>query len=171
MPLQQQQSSIEDLYDQWFNIVQVLAKAKIKDMNSGNQQLREGFRQVVRTLNQRFQMFIDNAYASLFSLSGVRRPVVVSRILEYVKAQPDQRKALLVIDGMNYWQWLLIARQFNESGLTVHSNTTLAFIPTITAWSRQALFRGSKPNLQKPTSKDENCLQNIGKIMATMIIK
>ena len=154
--LQQQQSSIEDLYDQWFKIVQVLGKAKIKDMNSENKQLRERFNQVVSILNQRFQRFIDNAYASLFSLSGVRRPIVVSRILEYIKAQPDQRKALLVIDGMNYWQWLLIARELCDSGLTVHSKTTLAYIPTITAWSRQALFRGNKPNLLETNSKEAN---------------
>jgi len=154
--LQQQQSSIEDLYDQWFNIVQVLGKAKIKDMNSENRHLREHFNQVVKILNQRFQRFIDNAYASLFSLSGVRRPVVVSRILEYIKAQPDQRKALLVIDGMNYWQWLLIAKKLRDSGLIVHSKTTLAYIPTITAWSRQALFRGNKPNLLENNSKEAN---------------
>ena len=152
--LEQQQSRIEDLYDQWFNIVQVLGKAKIKDMCSNNQQLRNRFNQVLTTLNQRFQRFIDNTYASLFSLSGVRRPVVVSRVLEYIKAQPDQRKALLVIDGMNYWQWLLIARELRDFGLTVHSKTTLAFIPTITAWSRQALFRGNKPNLSETNSRE-----------------
>lgn len=152
--LEQQQSSIEDLYDQWFNLIQVLAKAKIKELNSSNADLKGSFNQVVGALNQRFQRFIDNAYASLFSLSGVRRPVVVSRVLEYIKAQPDQRKALLVIDGMNYWQWLLIAKAFQSSGITVHSKSTMAYIPTITAWSRQALFRGNKPNLMESNSKE-----------------
>lgn len=154
--LEQQQSSIEDLYDQWFNLIQVLAKAKIKELNSTNQGLKESFSQVVVAMNQRFQRFIDNAYASLFSLSGVRRPVVVSRVLEYIKAQPDQRKALLVIDGMNYWQWLLIAKALQNSGITVHSKSTMAYIPTITAWSRQALFKGNKPNLMETNSKEAN---------------
>ena len=152
--LEQLQSSIEDLYDQWFNLIQVLAKAKIKELNSDNQALKGRFNQVVGALNHRFQRFIDNAYASLFSLSGVRRPVVVSRVLEYIKAQPEQRKALLVIDGMNYWQWLLIAKAFHDSGMTIYSKTTLAIIPTITAWSRQALLRGNKPNLRENNSKE-----------------
>lgn len=154
--LEQQQSSIEDLYDQWFNLIQVLAKAKLKELNSANQDLKERFSQVVGAMNQRFQRFIDNAYGSLFSLSGVRRPVVVSRVLEYMKAQPDQRKVLLVIDGMNYWQWLLIANAFQNSGITVHSKSTMAYIPTITAWSRQALFRGNKPNLMETNSRESS---------------
>jgi len=154
--LEQQQSSIEDLYDQWFNLIQVLAKAKLKELNSANQDLKESFSQVVVAMNQRFQRFIDNAYASLFSLTGVRRPVVVSRVLEYIKAQPDQRKALLVIDGMNYWQWLLITKALQNSGITVHSKSTMAYIPTITAWSRQALFKGNKPNLMETNSKEAN---------------
>lgn len=152
--LEQQQSSIEDLYDQWFNLIQVLAKAKLKELNSSNADLKGSFNQVVGALNQRFQRFLDNAYAGLFSLSGVRRPVVVSRVLEYIKAQPDQRKALLVIDGMNYWQWLLIAKALQNSGITVHSKATMAYIPTITAWSRQALFRGNKPNLMESNSME-----------------
>lgn len=152
--LEQQQNVIEDLYDQWFNLIQILAKAKIKELHSKNQQLKENFNQALHTLNQRFQRFIDNTYASLFSLSGVRRPVVVSRVLEYIKAQSDQRKALIVIDGMNYWQWLLITKTFQDSGIAIGTKTTLAFIPTITAWSRQALFRGSKPNLAETNSKE-----------------
>jgi len=152
--LEQQQSSIEDLYDQWFYLIQILAKAKIKELISGNQDLKGRFNQVVGALNHRFQRFIDNAYSSLFSLSGVRRPVVVSRVLEYIKAQPEQRKALLVIDGMNYWQWLLIAKALHDSGMIIQSQTTLAYIPTITAWSRQALFKGNKPNLMENNSKE-----------------
>lgn len=152
--LEQQQHSIEDLYDQWFNLIQILAKAKVKEMHSTNRPLKQQLNQIIQTLNQRFQRFIDNVYSSLFSLSGVRRPVVVSRVLEYIKAQPEQRKALLVIDGMNYWQWLLIAKALHNTGITYNSRTTLAFIPSITAWSRQALFKGNKPNLAEDNTRE-----------------
>lgn len=152
--LEEQTSEIEDLYEQWFNLIQVLAKAKLKEMNSSDERIRDQFRKVVSALNQRFQRFIDNAYGSFFSLSGVRRPAVISRVLEYMRAQPEQRKALLVIDGMNYWQWLLIAQELQKADLVVHSKTTLAYIPTITAWSRQALLKGSKPDLSQDNSKE-----------------
>ncbi len=150
----EQQHGIEDLYSQWFNLIQILAKAKVKELHSTNQTLKQQLNQVIQTLNQRFQRFIDNAYSSLFSLSGVRRPVVVCRVLEYIKAQPEQRKALLVIDGMNYWQWLLIAKALHGAGIACNSRTTLAFIPSITAWSRQALFKGGKPNLAEDNTKE-----------------
>lgn len=152
--LEQQQHSIEDLYNQWFHLIQILAKAKIKELHSSNQSLKQQLKQVTQTLNQRFQRFIDNTYSSLFSLSGVRKPVVVCRVLEYIKAQPEQRKALLVIDGMNYWQWLLIAKALCNTGITCNAGTTLAFIPSITAWSRQAVFKGSKPNLDDDNAKE-----------------
>src|SRR5690606_28616726 len=105
-------------------------------------------------LNNRFQRFIDSNYGSLFSLSGNRKPTVVTRALEHLNARPAKRKALIVIDGMNYWQWSLL-----NSVLKVESasaTASLAFIPTITAWSRQAIFRGDKPAQDgKPVNEEK----------------
>jgi len=161
--LSEQENTIEDLYEQWFNLVQVLAKAKILALSSKNQSLKNNLDEVTGKLNHRFQLFLDNAYPSLFSLTGVRRPVYVGRVLEYINAQPDQRKALVVIDGMNYWQWLLIEKKLHSSGLSVDSKATLAFIPTITAWSRQSLFRGSKPNLSESNAGEMNLFKDYWK--------
>lgn len=158
--LAQQEANIQDLYEQWFNLVQVLAKAKIMAFSSKNPELKNSLKVVTKNLNSRFQLFIDNTYSSLFSLTGVRRPVYVGRVLEYINAQPDQRKLLLTIDGLNFWQWLLIERELLRSGLSVVSKTTLAFIPTITAWSRQSLFRGSKPNLNESNSGEVNLFKD-----------
>lgn len=152
--LEQQKDSIEDLYDQWFTLVQVLANAKLKALVSTDKSLQSRYTIIETSLNERFQRFIDNTYSSLFSLSGIRKPVVVSRILEYIKSQPAKRKALLVIDGMNYWQWDLLSTALRESNLMVNQSTTMAFIPTITAWSRQAIFKGAKPDLNADNSKE-----------------
>ncbi len=152
--LEQQQNTVEDLYSQWFDIVKILAKAKIKELATADQSLKERSQKVTTALNQRFQRFIDNVYASLFSLSGVRAPVVISRMLEYIKAQPDKRKALLVLDGMNYWQWRIIENNLRDAGLGILTKTSMAYIPTITAWSRQALFSGCKPNLDETNVKE-----------------
>ena len=79
---------------------------------------------------------------------------MVSRILEHLNAKPVRRKALLVLDGMSYWQWNILGKSLSDSGLSYSSNATLAFIPTITAWSRQAIFKGDKPNLNEDNSKE-----------------
>jgi hypothetical protein len=152
--LKQQLEIIEDIADQWFKIIQVLANAKVKTLLSENEELKANYVKIENTFNIRFQRFVDNTYGSLFSLSGVRKPVVVSRILEHINSRPAKKNALLVIDGMNYWQWNILGRALSDNGVNFTANASLAYIPTITAWSRQAIFKGDKPDLSADNSKE-----------------
>jgi len=152
--LKQQLEIIEDIADQWFKIIQVLANAKLKYLVTQSVDLKLSYQKTENDFNFRFQRFINNNYGSLFSLSGVRKPVVVSRILEHINAKPAKKRALIVVDGMNYWQWNILAKALSDSGISYTSNASLAFIPTITAWSRQAIFKGDKPNLLEDNSKE-----------------
>ena len=152
--LKQQIEIIEDIPDQWFKIIQVLSSAKLRSLLSKDSYLKEGYQQVENSFNTRFQRFIDNTYSSLFTYSGVRKPVVVSRILEHMNSKSPTKKALLVIDGMNYWQWNLLGKALAEDGIKWSANASLAFIPTITAWSRQAIFKGDKPDMDEDNSKE-----------------
>lgn len=152
--LKQQLEIIEDIADQWFKIIQIMANAKLKYLLSENVELKVNYQRVENSFNIRFQRFVDNTYGSLFSLSGVRKPVVVSRILEHINAKPAKKKALLVIDGMNYWQWNILGKALSTGDINFTSNASLAFIPTITAWSRQAIFKGDKPDLSADNSKE-----------------
>jgi hypothetical protein len=152
--LKQQLEIIEDIADQWFKIIQVLANAKLKYLQSGNESLKKAYSKTENAFNIRFQRFVDNTYGSLFSLSGVRKPVVVSRVLEHINAKPAKKRALLVIDGMNYWQWHILGKALSDAGIGYSTNASLAFIPTITAWSRQAIFKGDKPDLTEDNSKE-----------------
>jgi PglZ domain len=158
--LKQQLEIIEDIADQWFKIIQVLSNAKIKDLLTANEALQLAYQRIENSFNIRFQRFIDNNYGSLFSLSGVRKPVVVSRILEHINAKPAKKRALLVIDGMNYWQWNILGKALMDAGIRYASNASLAFIPTITAWSRQAIFRGDKPDLSTDNSKEAKLFED-----------
>jgi hypothetical protein len=152
--LKQQLEIIEDIADQWFKIIQIMANAKLKYLLSENEELKGNYQRIENSFNIRFQRFVDNTYGSLFSLSGVRKPVVVSRILEHINAKPAKKKALLVIDGMNYWQWNILGKALSNADINFTSNASLAFIPTITAWSRQAIFKGDKPDLSADNSKE-----------------
>jgi len=157
--LMQQLEIIEDIAEQWFKIIQILANAKIRFLTSGNQTLKESYSKIENSFNNRFQRFVDNTYGSLFSLSGVRKPVVVSRILEHLNAKPVKKKALLVLDGMSYWQWNILGKALSDDGLSFSSNACLAYIPTITAWSRQAIFKGDKPDLNEDNSKESKLFE------------
>lgn len=146
---------IDDSYEDWFVLIQLISKAKLKQLKTKNSKLYKECEQLEIKINKRFQNFIENSYWSLFSLSGIKKPVLVTRILEFIKVQQYQKKALLVIDGMNYWQATLLKDRLKQKGISVNLNTTLAYIPTITAWSRQAIFRGLKPDLTEDNSKEE----------------
>lgn len=141
--LNEQCEIIEDVADQWFKLIHVLSNAYIRVLNSSNESAKDDYYKSERRLNQRFQRFIDSNYGSLFSLSGNRKPTVVTRILEHLNAKPAKRKALIVVDGMNYWQWSILSAILKIESTS--PSASLAFIPTITAWSRQAIFRGDKP--------------------------
>lgn len=158
--LNQQFEIIEDIPDQWFKIIQVFSSAKLKQLDTSNQFLIESFSKIENLFNNRFQRFIENSYGSLFTLSGVRKPVVVSRILEHINSKPAKKKALLVIDGMNYWQWLILSSKLSENGIKFTPTASLAFIPSITAWSRQAIFKGDKPDLNEDNSKESKLFEN-----------
>lgn len=152
--LKQQLEIIEDIPDQWFKIIQVLSNAKLRQLTTVNEDLKTAYHRIESAFNIRFQRFINNTYGSLFSLSGVGKPVVVSRILEHINARSAKKRALLVIDGMNYWQWNILGKALADAGISYSSNASLAYIPTITAWSRQAIFKGDKPDLSTDNSKE-----------------
>jgi hypothetical protein len=158
--LHQQLGVIEDIADQWFMIIHLLSNAKLKELRSTNSNLKTDFKKVETAINKRFQRFIDNTYGSLFSLSGVRKPFVVSRILDHMKSNPSTKKALLVIDGMNFWQWQLLGQALKSHGVHFRQSASLAIVPTITAWSRQAIFKGDKPNYSEDNSKEHILFAN-----------
>lgn len=159
-----QANDISDNYDEWFALIQVLSKAMNLATSLDKCDESNDLANIILKLNERFQRFIDNTYWSLFSLSGIRKPVVVARILDYLKAQSEKKKALIVLDGMNFWQWEIIADRLMSSGIESNSKVTMAFIPTITAWSRQAIFRGNKPNLNEDNSKEEKLFKEYWRI-------
>ncbi len=152
--VQLQQDSLENSVDQWFKIIPIMANAKLRSFSSTKLALKERYVQLETDLNNRFQQFIDKAYEGLFSLSGIKRPVVVSRMLEHIHRKPTRKKALIVIDGMNYWQWVLLSKSLAASEISFNTIAAFAFIPTITAWSRQAIFRGERPVLEENNSRE-----------------
>jgi hypothetical protein len=153
--LENQTIILEDTPAQWFKLIKLLSLAKLRVSENISILLKNKYSALENKLNDHFQQFIEKVYPSLFSMSGIRSPVVVSRILEHIHASPAKKKALMVIDGLNHWQWQLLADEFEGIGIEVQVNSTLAFIPTITAWSRQSIFRGSLPDLNENNSKEQ----------------
>lgn len=106
-------------------------------------------------LNANFQSFIQKNYENLFSLSGVSYPYTIDKVQDFIAENSKNRKiAFIVIDGMNYWQWTLLKNALAGEGLSIDEKTMFTWLPSITAWVRQSLFSGEKPDMESDNKNE-----------------
>lgn len=98
-------------------------------------------------LNHAFQTFIETNYKTLHNRSFTKQPFLVTRILDFIASLKSPKSALIVVDGMSYVQWQLIAEGLKQKKIAFTEGATYAWLPSITAWSRQAIFRGGVPDI------------------------
>ena len=97
-------------------------------------------------IDDRYGAWLRTNYEASLSLAYVPRPNSVHQIAPYLAAARQGRTALIVMDGMNWWQLSILARGLREHGLHVDDlASVLACIPTITSISRSAIFAGRLP--------------------------
>jgi hypothetical protein len=117
--------------------------------------LYDEIEEYIQDLNSRFQAHLEKNYKeNILPSSSIKRPKIVSKVLDHISQNTDKEEkvALMVIDGMAYWQWLMLKEQLNKNGIETEQYLTYSWLPSITQLSRQALFRGSIP--------DSNYIQN-----------
>lgn len=145
--------------ESWFELIKPLAEVKRQFLASDSLKLNysEEFKALEVNINKSFQEFLNKNYAFLQSRSPFIKPFVVSQILDYLNYKNYEKIILLVIDGLNFWQWLMIESALSSSikGIKFNTSACLAWIPTITAYSRQAIFKGSIPDLNKDSSYEK----------------
>lgn len=150
----------------WFERVSVLSQAMRWAMVWPDKIGVDQFSKLVPLLNDQFQLFLDDTYESLFSLSASKRPAVVSRVLDYLRGKSSEKKALIVVDGMNVWQGQMLVETLTAAGFSPIVGASMAYIPSVTAWSRQALFKGDRPDLNTDNRREgklfEQYWQNAG---------
>jgi hypothetical protein len=140
--------------DFWLETVQSLGAIYHTLFEHHFTQTEERLEKVVNRLNVGFQQFLTQKYEGLFTRSGLKKPYTVSRVLDYLAALNAPKTALIVLDGMNFWQWEMIAAILFKEKMRVEIDATFAFIPSITAFSRQSLLRGGKPDILQDNSKE-----------------
>ena len=106
--------------------------------------------------NVAFQNWIDNEYFSTLHSNYLLHPKSVNNILPHIESKHERNDkiALLVVDGFTYWQGCVLADYLSNKGITLKMYSTLAWIPTITMLSRQAIFRGADPKMDYKQSPD-----------------
>ncbi len=115
-------------------------------------------RNEVAMVNQQFFEFLQNSYVNIVSSTcGNKYPRIVTQVLPFINKQPEEKSALVVIDGMNYWQALMLTRSLAEHfNINAKYDCIYAWLPSVTELSRQAIFRGDIPSEsynQSPTNE------------------
>ena len=140
--------TIGEQYKDWFEIAPRLGELGYAIFELNNKEYFNKYDEIINTINNRFQLFVNNRYDSLFSMSGLRHPITIDKVQDYIATSTKNTKiAFIVIDGMNYWQWTLLKHCLESEKLTVEEKTTLSWLPSITVWARQSIFAGKKPDL------------------------
>lgn len=106
------------------------------------------FRNEVAAVNDRFFEFLKNSYVNIVSSTcGNKYPRIVTQVLPFLSKQAEEKQALVVVDGMNYWQALMLTRSLEEHlNVNAKYDCIYAWLPSVTELSRQAIFRGDIPS-------------------------
>lgn len=97
-------------------------------------------------LEEGFAGWMLQRYGALATLPALPRPLTVDKIAHFLAHQlagGSRRLALVVVDGLALDQWLLLRDSLG--GLGLEESVCWAWVPTITAVSRQAIFAAEAP--------------------------
>lgn len=144
----------------WAKVIILASDVMLAAIKAG---LWEEIKAEIKKINELFQHHLEQSFkAHIVPASFVKKPSVVSNVLPFIhfNFNPNDKVAVVVIDGMSYWQFLMLASHLNEE-VEISPDIIYSWIPSITQLSRQAIFRGSVPvNNYKQDPANESKLWN-----------
>jgi len=124
----------------WHSVIRLISKALLVSIGTT---WNEKVLDYTNSINEKFQEYLRTSHKQLKNSSSYKRPLIVSKVLDYLKLNfLEDKIALVVIDGMAWWQFLMLKKKIKS---TSKERTIHAWIPSITQLSRQAIFRGDSP--------------------------
>lgn len=131
---------LKDEVVNWAVVCRTISKGLVETIDTPE---FDSFIEKVNKVNVMFQDYIHHSFPQIKNSSAVKRPKIVSKILDHLSFNYlDEKIALIVIDGLAYWQYELLNKvlPINKTESVISS-----WLPSITQLSRQAIFRGSAP--------------------------
>ena len=114
---------------------------------------------LVEETNIHFQDFLKKRYTNVVSSTcGQDAPRIVTHVLPFINKQEKEKSALIVVDGMNYWQSIMLGNSLEEHfHVRLKYECIFSWLPSITELSRQAIFKAARPSelyAQNPCSEE-----------------
>jgi hypothetical protein len=138
-------------YKDWQRIAAVYGEAKhlllSMELPAADQAALD-WKVMEQRINQQFTTWMLEVYHGLKNLPYLPEPVMVHHIPHYLAAKFRSKVALVVVDGMNYAQWVQIREALQSEPdfkYDLQEQGVYAWAPTITSVSRQAIFSGEIP--------------------------
>ena len=125
-------------YETMFQISEYIIKAS-------RQGKYEEIENELEYINVSFQRHLDEVYyTQMITATG---PRVVHKTIPYITRtySVGNKVALLVVDGMAFWQYVMLKNTLIENGLETKEDVSYSWLPSITKLSRQSIFRGERP--------------------------
>ena len=129
-------------YKDWLFLIEYIAELKNVSIK-----LDENVENLLTEVNRMFYDWMLTHYHSLTSLPPFPQPKLVHHIPQAINKdrRPDEKIALIVLDGMSYPQWTIVREHLKENGFYFEEHGVFAWVPTLTSVSRQAIFSGKMP--------------------------
>lgn len=115
---------------------------------------------LVYDINFDFQHYLHDRYFATLNSAG--EPTAVHAVAPFMQHHfgTDDKVAFIVVDGMAWWQWEVLRDILEQEKLLPMPDVKaiFAWLPSITALSRQALFRGAAPRIdyrQTPSEEEK----------------
>ncbi|WP_016896591.1 BREX-3 system phosphatase PglZ [Aerococcus viridans] len=100
----------------------------------------------INEVNSKFQSWLANNFDQTVSLPPYPRPKMVHQIPGFMNhSDYNQKKALIVMDGMSFTQWNIINDYLINNQFKTEVSPILSWIPSTTSVSRQSIFSGQLP--------------------------
>ena len=140
-------------YQQWIEFASNWAELVLlcHQQRDNREKIEPSFNPLQARVDTSFQDWLSRRYHNLATLPP-HPPVMVHHIARSLARdiRPDNKEkiALIVIDGLALDQWLIIRNTLHEvmRDLRFSESAVFAWLPTITAISRQAIFAGKVPS-------------------------
>jgi len=113
-------------------------------------EIDERFKSLQTLVDARFDAWLAKRYAGLATLPATQ-PVMLHHLPRFLARQiaddASAKVALVVVDGLALDQWLIIRQALSsrDPNLQFREQALFAWIPSVTAVSRQTLFAGRMP--------------------------
>ncbi|MCF6241780.1 MAG: PglZ domain-containing protein [Bacteroidales bacterium] len=116
------------------------------------------YKQLTQQVDAFSDTFIDiKGMEQAFYASTHKKPKTVDKILANIKADKQEKIALICFDCMGFAEWYLLKDFFKNQQWEFEDSAVFALLPTLTSISRSAIFQGNTEvyNLKYPGRNTE----------------